>query len=166
MRLCYVITRHARGNMAAAGVVSGKVSNGTGWCGCSWPVACGWWAAAERQASRVGFRGGRRVTAKGLRGLPLRGAGWLCAGFDGPCSQAVQAWALVPGSAPQRGAFPGPLNPFFPPCDSRPSRLPFRLQSLLLFKKKKKSLSLPWLAWLSVVSVVFGGRRRVTMQAS
>lgn len=69
VRLCYVITRHARGNMAAAGVVSGKVSNGTGWRGCPWPVACGCWTVAAGEAGRVGVGGRRWLTATGLGGV-------------------------------------------------------------------------------------------------
>lgn len=101
--------------MAAAGVVSGKVSNGTGWCGCSWLVACGWRAAVEREAGCVDLGDGRRVTVKGLRGVRAVPPGcWVSPAIDGSCSQAVQASALFPGSAPQRGSLWGPLNLFLP----------------------------------------------------
>lgn len=95
--------------------MSGKVSNGTGWCGCSWLVACGWRAAVEREAGCVGLGDGRRVTVKGLRGVRAVPPGcWVNPAIDGSCSQAVQASALFPGSAPQRGSLWGPLNLFLP----------------------------------------------------
>lgn len=103
--------------MAAAGVVSGKVSNGSGWCGCSWPVVCGWRAGGRRGASEPRrLRGSRRVTAEGLLGVRAAPLGcWVSSGLDGSCSQAVQASALFPGSAPRRGSFRGLLNPFLAP---------------------------------------------------
>lgn len=70
MRFCYVISRHARGNMAAAGVVSGKVSNGPG---LARRLLARWPAAAGRPPRRGGKRAasasgpaGRLVTATGL----------------------------------------------------------------------------------------------------
>lgn len=70
VRFCYVISRHARGNMAAAGVVSGKVSSGP--AAASGPVACGCWAAAE------GESGPRRRQGRPVCDCDRTGRGVCC----------------------------------------------------------------------------------------
>lgn len=101
MRFCYVISRHARGNMAAAGVVSGKVSNGPGWRGGSWPDGLRLLGGRRGggKAGRVGVRAGRPACDCDRAG---RGVSCSARVLDEPRVRQF----LLPGLAGLRAAVP------------------------------------------------------------